>query len=92
MDCGHFRSRRYNATRFDETNCQVQCPKCNRFNEGEHYQFGINLNIKYGPGTAEGLIAKSRELVKITEIEYDEMIKYYQDKVKALTVGAVQSL
>ena len=28
---GHFQSRRFMATRFDEENCQVQCVACNMF-------------------------------------------------------------
>ena len=29
-DCGHFLSRRFESTRFDEKNAHGQCQKCNR--------------------------------------------------------------
>ena len=34
---GHFMSRKSYATRWDETNCQVQCVKCNMFEQGMSY-------------------------------------------------------
>ena len=35
MQCGHFQSRSFLATRFDEENCQPQCVGCNMFKQGE---------------------------------------------------------
>jgi hypothetical protein len=32
LQCGHFQSRKYYSTRWDEINCQVQCAGCNVFN------------------------------------------------------------
>ena len=51
MQCGHFQSRRFLSTRWDEKNCQVQCVGCNMFKSGEQWQFGMQLNAKYGVGT-----------------------------------------
>mgnify|MGYP003665460414 CR=1 FL=1 len=34
---GHFQSRRFYATRWDEMNCQVQCAGCNVFKYGEQF-------------------------------------------------------
>ena len=51
-------SRKSYATRWDETNCQVQCVKCNMFEQGMSYVFGLNLNKQFGEGTAEALLIK----------------------------------
>ena len=46
MQCGHFLSRRYHTTRWNTTNCQVQCVGCNMFRAGEQYKFGLKLGTK----------------------------------------------
>jgi hypothetical protein len=81
---GHFQSRRHLATRFDEQNCQVQCVKCNMFEQGEQFKFGLNLDAKYGEGTAQELEYLSRTTVKIGRVDYEEKISYYKDLVNKL--------
>ena len=46
MQCGHFQSRRHHATRWNEQNCQVQCVKCNMFEQGEQWKFEYVQNMK----------------------------------------------
>ena len=82
MQNGHFQSRKHLATRFDEENCQVQCIKCNMFSQGEQFKFGINLDVKYGEGTAEELEFLARNTLKISRVEYEEKISYYKTLVK----------
>ncbi len=84
MQCGHFMSRRHNATRWNEMNCQVQCVKCNMFGQGEQYKFGLNLDAKYGEGCSEELQYEARQLVKITRPEYEDEISYYKKAVNKL--------
>jgi hypothetical protein len=48
------------ATRYDEQNCQVQCVGCNMFKFGEQFKFSLALDAKYGKGTAEELLHKSK--------------------------------
>ena len=48
LQCGHFQSRKYYSTRWDEINCQVQCAGCNVFKYGEQFVFGKNLDLEYG--------------------------------------------
>ena len=84
MQCGHFQSRRHLATRFDETNCQVQCVGCNMFKSGEQFKFHINLNAKYGEDTSINLQQKAMQSVKITRVEYQEYISYYKQIVEKL--------
>jgi hypothetical protein len=81
---GHFMSRKHLSTRWDETNCQVQCAGCNVFRYGEQYKFSVGLNNKYGDGTADAMLQKSRETLKIDNTELEAKIKYYQDLVERL--------
>ena len=85
MQNGHFQSRSFLATRFDEHNCQPQCVGCNMFKQGEQYKFAINLDAKYGEGKAEELEIKARTLVKYSRLDYTSRIIYYKalvDKLK----------
>lgn len=84
MQCGHFQSRRFLPTRFDEENCQVQCPACNVFRQGEQYKFGLALDGKYGEGTAEELEYLARTTIKIGRVDYEEKISYYKSIVENL--------
>ena len=78
---GHFQSRKHYSTRWDEVNCQVQCPKCNVFNYGEQFVFGSKLDSKYGEGTARRLHIKAQKIVKLSDNDIEEMIKRYKDFV-----------
>ena len=84
MQNGHFQSRKHLATRWDETNCQVQCVGCNMFKAGEQYKFAINLDAKHGEGTAEKLELLARTILKVSRIDYEEKITYYKDLVEKL--------
>ena len=84
MQNGHFQSRKHMATRFDEENCQVQCVACNMFRQGEQFKFGMNLDAKYGEGTAEELEYLARTIHKVSRVEYEEQISYYKNLVENL--------
>lgn len=84
MQCGHFQSRKHYSTRWNETNCQIQCSGCNVFKYGEQYIFGQNLNKKFGDGTSEKLLEMSRQIVKFANIELIEMIEKYENKIREL--------
>ena len=84
MQNGHFQSRKHLATRWSETNCQVQCVGCNMFKAGEQYKFAINLDAKYGEGTAEDLELIARTIMKVSRIDYEEKIIYYKELVEKL--------
>jgi len=84
LQCGHFQSRRHHSTRWNEQNCQVQCVKCNMFEQGEQWKFGLQLNAKYGQGTSIMLEELARETVKMTRIDYEENIRYYKANVNNL--------
>jgi hypothetical protein len=84
MQCGHFQSRRHHATRWNEQNCQVQCVKCNMFEQGEQFRFGLNIDIKYGAGTSQELQFLSKTSLKKVRFEYDNDIRYYKVIVENL--------
>ena len=83
MQCGHFQSRRFMATRYDERN-QIQCVKCNMFEQGMQWQFGLNLDAKYGEGTAEEMQFKARQIQKFSRVDYEDKINYYKSSVENL--------
>jgi hypothetical protein len=84
MQCGHFQSRSFLATRFDEENCQPQCVACNMFKSGEQYKFSVALDSKYGEGTAEELERIARKTIKINRWQYEDEISYYKELVENL--------
>ena len=85
MQNGHFQSRRFMATRFSEDgNCEVQCQKCNIWEQGMQYRFALNLDAKYGEGTAEELETLARTIVKFTRVDYEDSIRYYKATVEKI--------
>jgi len=83
LDCGHFQSRGYGATRYDEKNTGPQCKDCNIGNQGMQYQFGLYLDGKYGPKTAEKITIKSRMFSKRNRYDYEQIAEQYKQKIKA---------
>jgi hypothetical protein len=75
LQAGHFQSRGKYSTRWDEQNVQVQCVKCNIFNQGEQYKFAQRLDEVYGEGTADGLVLKGNQIVKISNADIAERIE-----------------
>jgi len=71
---GHFQSRRFNSTRYDEENVNLQCPGCNLYGAGEQYKYSIEIDLKYGTGTAKKLAKRAREYYKLTTGELEEII------------------
>ena len=84
MQCGHFQSRKYHSTRWNEQNCQVQCVKCNMFEQGEQWKFGLALDVKYGEGTSGDLEFAAKIILKKMRAEYEEEIRYYKSIVENL--------
>ena len=84
VHAGHFQSRSKYATRWNETNVQVQCVSCNIFKAGEQYKFGLRLDAELGEGTAEEMMYLSNQSGKFTIEELREMVKTYQAKLREL--------
>jgi len=84
IHAGHFMSRKCLSTRWCETNVQPQSAADNIFAQGRQYQFGKELDFKYGKGTAENLQIKSKQTMKFTRADYEDKISYYKSFVKKL--------
>jgi len=85
LQAGHFMSRRFLSTRWDETNVQVQCVKCNMFNQGEQYTFGKLLDVRVGDRTSEYLEWQSKQTCKMMRCDYEDKITEFKEKLKKLT-------
>lgn len=74
---GHFVSRQYLATRFDENNCRPQCVGCNMFGNGKPLDFEENLKKELGSDFVEAMKAKRHLTVKLDRAWYTEQIEKY---------------
>ena len=81
FDCGHFLSRRFEATRYDERNAHAQCLKCNRFENGNQFAHAQFIDEKYGKGTSESLLMKSRMVCKRTQQDYEFIAQEFKSKL-----------
>jgi hypothetical protein len=84
VDAGHFMSRACMITRWDETNVQFQCKRCNGFRSGEQFLFARKLDEVYGEGTAETMLHNSKFTRKFTRDELETMYYHYKRKVDEL--------
>tara|TARA_R110002012_G_scaffold228558_1_gene400949 strand:+ start:2588 stop:2980 length:393 start_codon:yes stop_codon:yes gene_type:complete len=84
MQCGHFQSRKFYATRWDVDNARNQCYACNVMKYGEQYKFGLKLDKECGKGTAERLMIKSRQTVKYSNDDLESLITYYNNLLNKL--------
>lgn len=80
-DCGHFIRRDRQATRYDEKNANLQCRKCNRFKSGEQFEHAKAIDRKFGEGTADSLLQKSKMRCKRTQEDFEWIAKQYKEKV-----------
>ncbi|MDE2233431.1 MAG: recombination protein NinG [Patescibacteria group bacterium] len=55
LEAGHFRVSTLYATRFHPRNINGQCAYCNRYNGGKTFEYGLNLDKKWGNGWANFL-------------------------------------
>ena len=80
---GHYMSRRYLSTRFDEMNCNAQCVACNIFNQGNIQMYRQNLIKKIGEKNVDYLEYKAKGITKHYSVfELQELIKYYTILIK----------
>jgi hypothetical protein len=78
LQCGHFQSRRHYSTRWDENNVGVQCYGCNISNQGQQFLFAKYLGLD----KAEEMVLKSKQTVKFSDNDLQDMIQHYKDKLK----------
>ena len=85
MQCGHFVSRQYLATRWDEDNVRVQCWGCNGFGNGRLLDFEEKLVKELSKDKVEELKMKRHKIVKLDVKWYNEHIQCYEEKLKQIT-------
>lgn len=83
-DCGHYINRGHMSTRFDEDNCHAQCKFCNRFDEGNIYNYRERLVNKIGLSRVLLLEAKKNQTCKLGDFELKALISHYKAEVKKL--------
>lgn len=81
-ECGHYIDRKHMATRFDENNCNAECPACNRFDATHLTGYKRNLTLKIGLKSFCEIEAKKYTDVHFSEREIEEMITYYKQLLK----------
>jgi len=84
LDAGHFVNCKHLSLKFSETNVNVQCISCNRFDEGNVSGYTLGLITKYGHGIIEKLHMAKYKNVKYTEFEINVMIDNYRRLSKKL--------
>jgi len=77
---GHFMSRRYYPTRWEEDNCRPQCASCNTYNQGRQYLFSLHL----GAELAYEVYKKSRIRKAYTNEELEALVDYYKQALDLL--------
>lgn len=81
-DCGHYINRQHNSVRYDEMNCNAQCRKCNRFDEGNIQGYRKGLIKKYGEKAVELLEMKKFNKCKLGKLEINALAEEYRKKLK----------
>lgn len=84
-DNGHYVNRQHMSLRFSEMNCNMQCRKCNRFDEGNIMGYRQGLVRKYGEQRVVLLESKKHETKHWSDFELEAMIKHYTAEVKRLS-------
>lgn len=84
LQCGHFISRSYLATRWNESNCRPQCVGCNIWGRGKPLDFEENLKKELGDVAVEQLKSQRHQLIRPTRAFYELMIGEYSSKLAIL--------
>lgn len=83
LQCGHFVSRQYLATRWDEDNCRPQCWGCNGFGNGQLLDFEENLINEIGLKKVKALKLSRHQVLKLDREWYLTEIEKYATLLEA---------
>ena len=81
LQCGHFVSRQYLVTRWDENNCRPQCVGCNMFGNGKPLDFEERLKTELGSELVEKMKASRHQMMKVDRNWYTSQIELYKNKL-----------
>jgi len=79
IQAGHFLSRRFAATRWNETNVKSQCYACNILRSGEQWLFGCRIESEE-PGRTAQLMREADRGRKYTIRELRNLHDHYRTK------------
>lgn len=83
-DCGHYINRQHMSTRFSEVNCNAQCRRCNRYDEGNMSGYRQGLVRKYGEQRVIILEASKNDIKKYSDFEYETLIEEYKKEINCM--------
>lgn len=83
---GHFVSRSYLATRWNENNCRPQCVGCNLFGGGKPLDFEENLKKELGNEVVEAMKMSRHQILKLDRNWYLEQIATYEQRLQFLSL------
>lgn len=75
---GHFMSRRYLNTRWDNMNCHPQCHECNSVKQGNLIVYQRKLRSEYGEEAVDDLMKRARSGNKVTNQDIQAIIDKYK--------------
>jgi len=84
FDAGHGIGRQHKSTKYDERNVHSQCKRCNGFEGGQQAIYKEEVEKRYGQGTWDELVLKSRQVCKRGKVEIEVMTEYYKKEVARL--------
>lgn len=82
MQAGHFISRRFNSTRYDERNVNCQDYACNVGRQGNPQEYWLWMEDNHGREVIDELIAKKNETKRFTISELQDLIQLFNNKLK----------
>jgi len=83
-NCGHFMSRIFMATRFDERNCNCQCARHNKLHNENAEPYRRFMKEKYGEDVIKELDTMTRTTRKYSVDELLELEKEYKERMKGV--------
>jgi len=90
MDAGHFISRGsggVSGVYFDERNVNLQCKRCNAFEQGAYAEYMKYIVTKYGQNMIEELWQKHYILPDLKDLAMKATERYYKEKYRELVEG-----
>jgi len=84
--CGHFITRNYWSHRYNEKNCHAQCwnCNCNQFTHGEAATHAIQIDKKYGEGTANRMLELKSRSGKLDKTQAKALSDEYRKKCNSM--------
>ena len=85
LQCGHFVSRSYLATRWHLENCAPQCVQCNIFKKGNLAAYAAWGVDRYGMDWPARMVSLSKTPTKFSRSDLESMILDYEQRIARLT-------